>query len=99
MPYRVVYTPGAEDQIAAILAFVAEEASPETAADFVEGLMRLCDSLATFPFRGTRVGRSERGIRMLVYRGRTTIAYAVERDIVLILGVSYAGRNWRPAFD
>jgi plasmid stabilization system protein ParE len=97
--YRVVYTPDAEDQIAAILAFVAEESSPETAASFVDGLARLCDSLAAFPFRGTRVGNPERGVRMLVHRGRATVAYAMDGDTVLIVGVFYAGRNWRRAFD
>lgn len=99
MAYRVVYTPDAENQIAAILEFVAEETSPETAAGFVNGLLRLCDGLASLPFRGRRIGRPERGVRMLVYRGRTSIVYAIEGDMVLILGVFYAGRNWRPAFD
>jgi plasmid stabilization system protein ParE len=99
MAHRVVYTPDAEDHLAAILRFVAEGSSFETAEAFVGGLERHCDGLADFPRRGTPVGKSERGVRALVYRGRATITYMVENDTVTILGVFYAGRDWRGKFD
>ena len=99
MPFRVVYTPAAARHITEILSFVAEESSLQTAERFVIGLVQQCDSLATLPMRGAPVRPRQSGVRMLVYRSRVSIAYAIEGDDVLILGLHYAGRNWRRGTD
>lgn len=99
MPFRVVYTPAAERHITEILSFVAEESSLETAERFVLGIVQQCDGLADLPLRGAPVRPGKSGVRMLVYRSRVSIAYAIGGDDVLILGVYYAGRNWRRGTD
>lgn len=52
--------------------------------------------LGLFPQRGTERVEIMPGLRIIGYRRAVSIAFAVERESVLILGIFYAGRNITP---
>ncbi len=49
MSFRVVFSPEAEDQLAALFSYVAAAASPDIAARYTEALLIYCESLRTQP--------------------------------------------------
>ena len=94
MPYDVVFTPEAEAQLIELYGYIATEASPETAARFTEGIVTYCESLSSFPVRGTRRDDVRPGLRITSYRKRVVVAFAVEADQVQIIGIFYGGQNY-----
>ena len=56
--------------------------------------MRYCESLCTFPHRGTMRDDIRPGLRITHYKKRTVIAFDVEADQVAILGVFYGGQDY-----
>ncbi|WP_263385572.1 type II toxin-antitoxin system RelE/ParE family toxin [Granulicella arctica] len=94
MPYTVVFTPEAEAQLLELYGYLAVEASPETAARFTDGIVTYCESLSTFPLRGTRRDDVRLGLRITSYRKRVVVAFAVDADQVQIIGIFYGGQNY-----
>lgn len=100
MAYRIVFTPEARDQLLSIHRYIAAEASADRASAFVTAIVDYCESLRTFPKRGTRRDDLRPGLRTVGFRRRVTIAFAVEEQIVAIIGVFYGGQeisaeHWR----
>jgi plasmid stabilization system protein ParE len=63
---RVVFSPEALEQLAEFYRYIAEAASPDVAARYTEAIVSDCESLRTFPLRGTqrddvRPGFTDRG--------------------------------------
>ena len=60
--------------------------------------MSYCDSLRTFPLRGTRRDDVRPGLRITNYKKRAVkravIAFDVDADVVSIIGVFYGGQNY-----
>jgi toxin ParE1/3/4 len=96
MEYRIVFHPGAEIELEQLYDDIAERASPSIAWNFVAGIRDHCLGLSTFPQRGTERIEIMPGLRIVGYRRAVSIAFAVERERVLILGIFYAGRNITP---
>lgn len=94
MPYTVVFTPEAEAQLLELYGYLAVEASPETAARFTDGIVTYCESLSSFPLRGTRRDDVRPGLRITSYRKRVVVAFAVDADQVQIIGIFYGGQNY-----
>lgn len=94
MTYRVVFSPEAADQIAALYRYIAERASPEIASRYTEGIVGFCESLSTFPQRGTRRDDIRPGLRITHYRKRVVIAFAVSTDLVSVIGLFYGGQDF-----
>ena len=96
MVYTVVFAPQAEDQLAELYAYIATEASPETAKRYTDAIVSCCENLSTFPHRGTPRDDIRPGLRTTNYKGRTVIAFDVDDSAVLIsiLGVYYGGRDY-----
>ena len=53
MSCRVVFSPEAEKQLVALYSYIAAAASPDIAAGYTEAIVSYCESLCTFPHRGT----------------------------------------------
>jgi len=53
MPHTVVFTPEAEAQLTELYGYVALAASPDIAARYTDAIVTYCESLRTFPVRGT----------------------------------------------
>lgn len=94
MNYRVAYAPEAQEQLAALYNYIAESASPDIAVRYTEAIVTYCESLRTFPHRGTRRDDVRPGLRITHYRKRAVIAFAVEAEQVFILGVFYGGQDY-----
>jgi len=94
MSYRVVFTPEAEEQLTALYRYIAEAASPDIAARYTDAIVSYCESLRTFPRRGTLRDDVRPGLRVTHYKKRAVIAFAVDADLVSIIGVFYGGQNY-----
>ncbi|WP_027055715.1 type II toxin-antitoxin system RelE/ParE family toxin [Mesorhizobium erdmanii] len=96
MEYRIVFHPRAETELEQLYDDIAERASPAIAWNFVVDIRDHCLGLSIFPQRGTERAEIMPGLRIVGYRRAVSIAFAVEREQVLILGIFYAGRNITP---
>ena len=94
MTHRVVFIAEAEVQIVALYRYIATAASPEIAARYTEAIVSYCESLETFPHRGTRRDDVRPGLRITNYKKRTVIAFDVDVDEVSIIGVFYGGQDY-----
>jgi plasmid stabilization system protein ParE len=59
-PYTVVFAPEAEDNLVELYEYISEHGSPALAQRYADAIVTHCESLATFPLRGTRRGRPAR---------------------------------------
>lgn len=79
MSYAVVFTPEAEEQLAAIFHYIASKASPETAARYTSAIISYCEDMQFFPHRGTRRDDVRPGLRITNYKKRVVIALCFGR--------------------
>lgn len=61
MSHRVIFSPETQDQLVELFDYVAQAASPDTAARYTQA----CESLCTFPLRGTRRDDVRPGLRII----------------------------------
>jgi len=94
MRYRVVFSPEALEQLAGLYRHIARAASPGIAARYTEAIVSYCESLCTFPDRGTKRDDVRPGLRITNYRRRAVIAFAVDVETVSIIGVFYGGQDY-----
>ena len=94
MSYRVVFSPEAEEQLAALYGYIAAAASANIAARYTEAIVSYCESLRTFPLRGTLRDDVRPGLRITHYKKRAVIAFDVDSELVSILGVFYGGQDY-----
>ena len=93
MEYRIVFHPKAEAELEQLYDDIADRASPVIACIFIVGIRDHCLGLSTFPRRGTERVEIMPGLRIVGYRRAVSIAFAVDGEDVLILGIFFAGRN------
>lgn len=94
MSYRVVFSPEAQEQLMALYRYIAEAASPDIAARYTEAIVNYCESLRTFPHRGTLRDDVRPGLRITHYRKRAVIAFYVDAGVVSIIGIFYGGQDY-----
>ncbi|WP_414040730.1 type II toxin-antitoxin system RelE/ParE family toxin [Acidithiobacillus sp. M4-SHS-6] len=92
--YPVVFSPEAEEQLAELYHYLATEVSPARAYRYTESIVSYCESLGSFPLRGTLRDDVRPGLRITHYRKRTVIAFTVADDQVSIIGIFYGGQNY-----
>ncbi|WP_162233307.1 type II toxin-antitoxin system RelE/ParE family toxin [Sphingomonas sp. Leaf33] len=90
---RVRYSDEALARIEEIHAWLVEQAGSNTADRVVAALTERCDSLATFPHRGTPRPESRPYLRTIPYKRRYVIGYRVDDGQVTILGILGAGQD------
>lgn len=94
MIYRVIFSPEAEEQLVALYRYIAAAASPDIAARYTEAIVTYCESLQTFPHRGTRRDDIRPGLRITNYKKRAVIAFDVDAEMVSIIGIFYGGQDY-----
>ena len=94
--HRVVFTPRAERQLQELYSFIAENGGETRAGAFVGGLLADCQSLATFPERGTKRDDIRPNVRVKGYKRRVSIAFSVDPVSVMVVihGVFYGGQDF-----
>lgn len=98
MTHALRFAPEALEQLEALEAYIAQSASPQRAAAFVDATLDHCEKLRTFPQRGTKRDDLRAGLRTLGFRRRVTILFDVTQDTVTIFGIYYGGRNYEGDF-
>ena len=99
MFYTVVFTPEAEAQLTDLFSYIAGASSPEVAARYTDGIVTCCESLYTFPLRGTARDDIRPGLRITGYQKRVVIAFEVGTDRVNIIGIFYGGQDYETALQ
>ena len=94
MKYAVIFTPEAQEQLLSLYRYIATAASPEIAEGYTNSIVAYCDSLQDFPMRGTRRDDVRPGLRITNYKKRAVIAFAVESELVSIVGIYYGGQDY-----
>lgn len=94
MNYSVVFSPEAQEQLAALYLYIAEGVSPDIAAGYTDAIISYCESLCTFPHRGTMRDDVRPGLRITNYKKRAVIAFDVDTELVSIIGVFYGGQDY-----
>ena len=94
--HEVVFSPEGLEHLLGIFTQIAVAASPEIAARYTDAIVEQCESLATFPVRGTRRDDIRKGLRTFGFRRRVTIAFEVGESVVTILGLLYGGQDFEP---
>jgi plasmid stabilization system protein ParE len=92
--YSVVFTPEAAGQLDSLYGYVAEAASPEVALRYTNAIVSYCESLSTFPERGTRRDDIRPGLRVTNYKKSAVIAFHVDAKLVSIIGIYYGGQDF-----
>jgi len=92
--YAVVFTPEAQEQLAAIYRHIAAAASPAIAERYVGAVITYCEGLQTFPLRGTCRDDIRPGLRVTNYKKRVAVAFCVDAETVSIIGVFYGGKDY-----
>ncbi|WP_313601952.1 type II toxin-antitoxin system RelE/ParE family toxin [Rhizobium sp.] len=93
MSYRIIYTPETEAELDTIYDHIAAAAGTRIAGDFVDGIITFIEGLQTFPARGTIRESSIPNLRIIGYRHSVSIAFVVQGNEVVILGVFRRGQN------
>jgi toxin ParE1/3/4 len=96
-PYRVIFSPEADAQLVAIYRRISGKTAPTVADRFTGAIVDYCEKLESFPQRGTRRDDLRPGLRTIGFRRRVTIAFAVEADSVMIIGIFYGGQDFEAA--
>lgn len=94
MAFAVLFAPEAEAQLIALFRYIAREANPDIADNYVAAIIAHCEKLSDFPERGTPREDIRPGLRTLSFRRRVTIAYAFDGASVTILGIYYGGQDF-----
>lgn len=97
MSFRVVFSPEAQEQLMELYRYIAVAVSPDMAAQYTEAIVSYCESLRTFPLRGTQRDDVRQGLRITNYRKRTVIAFDVNTGVVSIIGIFYGGQDYETA--
>ena len=95
MSYRVVFSPAAGEQLAALYGYIAVAASPDIAARYTEAIVSYCESLCAFPLRGILRDDIRPCLRITHYKKRAVIAFDVDADQVSIIGVYHGGQDYK----
>ena len=99
MPYTVVFTPEAQEQIVALYRYIAAATSPEIAERYTNAIVTYCEGLQTFPLRDTPRDDIRPTLRITNYKRRAVIAYAVDAEFISIIGVFYGGQDYETALQ
>ncbi|WP_338100693.1 type II toxin-antitoxin system RelE/ParE family toxin [Rubrivivax gelatinosus] len=75
------------------------EGSPAAAERYTSAVVATCESLSTFPQRGTPRSEIRAGLRLTFHGKRTVIAYTVDDETrrVEIAGVFHGGQDYAAA--
>lgn len=100
MKQRIVeFTDAARDDLFNLYDWIAAAANPNTALNYIEGIEEFCLGFDLASERGTERPDIRKGLRIIGYKRRVTIAFTVQDNRVIILRLFYGGQNWTQLLD
>ncbi|MDD7541654.1 MAG: type II toxin-antitoxin system RelE/ParE family toxin [Mobiluncus porci] len=91
---RVIFTPEAFEDLAAINLYLSQVTFLERADGYVDDIIAECYSLGEIPVRGISRDDIRSDLRILGFRRSAAIAFLLEEDAVVIMGVFYGGQDF-----
>jgi toxin ParE1/3/4 len=95
----VIYTEEAACDLDWIYDTVAVGSSPTIAARYEASIREFCERLDFASERGSQRDDVRKGLRVIGFKRRVTIAFVVEADCVAILRIFYGGADWENELD
>ena len=87
MPYTVIFTPEAQEQLVALYRYIAAAASPETAERYTSSIVTYCEGLQSFPHRGSQRDDIRPGLRVTNYKGQYAPVFVMTAYMFSVIGV------------
>lgn len=97
--YEVSFRPRARKDFIALYRYIAKRSSARIAGGYILRIEKACETLASFPERGTTLGSFPHGLRKIGFERRVTILFRVGQDRVDILRILYGGREIGPRLE
>jgi toxin ParE1/3/4 len=99
--FRVQLSPRARADLKELREYIALQATPRTAANYIRRLREFAEELAIAPHRGERREDLRPGLRTIGFEARVSILFAVFEDerMVEIESFLYGGRSLEKAFE
>jgi toxin ParE1/3/4 len=97
--HSIVWRPRAQTDLLGLYDWIAEQADTSTAFDYTSKIEVAVSKLAEFPDRGAPRDDLFAGLRTIMYRRRTIIAYRVLADEVEVLRIVHGGRDLGRMFE
>ncbi|HUA99463.1 MAG TPA: type II toxin-antitoxin system RelE/ParE family toxin [Terracidiphilus sp.] len=94
--YEVLFRPRARKDLISLYRYIAKQAGPKIAANYIVRIEKACLSLMAVPLRGTAIASKMSGLRTMGFERRATVLFRVGEDSVEILRIYYGGQNWGP---
>jgi toxin ParE1/3/4 len=91
--YAVSFSAAAITDLDQLYIYIANKASFKIADGYLARIERLCESLSTFPNRGTEIKGPISGLRTTGFERRVTILFRAGKERVEILRILYGGRD------
>ena len=92
--YKVEFSPEALTDLRNLYDWIADAAGATTALGYIERLETYCQGMRHAAERGHTRNDIRKGLRIVGFEKRVTIAFSVKSDRVTILRLFYGGRNW-----
>ena len=96
---RVIYAEQAEEDLRAIYRWVRDRAGITTATNYGNRLQDFCEMLDIGSERGTSRTDLMPGLRTIGFERKITIAFVVDTEVVRIVRVFGAGKDWESEFS
>lgn len=95
MARKVVFRPAAEQDLAALYAYIRDaRADPVVAIGYIRRIRAFCEGLEPFPERGTPRDDIRPGLRLAHFERRVVVAFTVTPELVRIGRIFYGGRDY-----
>ena len=92
-----MFKPEAQDHLDNLYDYIADSASDDVAARYIDAIIGDCFALSNFPQRGTALDDLSPGLRSISHRRRAVIVFTIEENRVVIIGIFYFGQDWETA--
>lgn len=94
MIYKVHLLPEAEDDLFQLYHYIARQSSDAVAQGYIDRIHAYLNGFSQFPERGTVRDELRKGVRIVGFERRVSIAFKILGDDVAIMRVLYAGRQF-----
>ncbi len=93
MTHEVRFSKRSQADLVSIYEYIAEQSDPARALAYFERIRDYCLTLNRFPERGTAWYHVSRGVRVVGFERRVSIAFRIKSQTVTVLRVLYGGRD------